>query len=100
MENLKSVKGSNYRFAPVSKGESDSFLPSFSINEVDLPAINDWKPGKKYKLVMEVEMTGISQAPDHMKPKGNIGSFEVTAVAPYKESTQEMGQRLKKKANS
>lgn len=32
--------------------------PEFSINAEEFPAIKDWSVGKKYKLEIEVEMTG------------------------------------------
>ena len=96
-QNLKAVKGSNYQYdMPSSKG--DKCMPSFSINDTDLPAINGWKVGQTYELRIQVKMTGISEAGDHMKPQGNIGQFEITAIAPYQETLNEQRQRLQKEA--
>jgi hypothetical protein len=40
-----------------SKREIDP-RPQFSINAEEFPAIADWSVGKKYKIEIEVEMTG------------------------------------------
>lgn len=95
MENLKPVKGSNYKFNAVAKDAVDKFKPTFSVNEVDLPAINNWKPGKTYKVLMEIEMTGLTQAPSHIRPQGNVGSFEIKSIAPYQENRAQTIARLK-----
>ncbi len=36
-------------------------LPSFSLTEKDLPAIKNWRVGKKYKLEIEVEQVAMSK---------------------------------------
>lgn len=35
--------------------------PSFSIDARTLPAIKDWKVGKKYQIVLDVEQTSLSK---------------------------------------
>lgn len=38
--------------------------PEFSITEKDLPAIKEWKVGKKYALELNVEMVSSSKGSD------------------------------------
>lgn len=35
--------------------------PSFSIDATTLPAIKDWKVGKKYQIILDVEQTSLSK---------------------------------------
>lgn len=93
MESLKPVKGTKYDYSS-AKLAADSAKPCFTINDTDLPAINKWKVGEKYKLTIEVEMTGVREASDMAKPQGNQADFEMIAVAPYEETTSQMRKRL------
>ncbi len=38
---------------------AEHMRPNLSIDEKDLPAIKNWVVGKKYKLIVEAEMTGM-----------------------------------------
>lgn len=44
-----------------SMADHSYMLPTFSLTEKDLPAIKDWKVGKKYKLEIEVEQISVSK---------------------------------------
>lgn len=44
--------------------------PEFSITEKDLPAIKEWKVGKKYSLELNVEMVSSSKGSDYDIPYG------------------------------
>lgn len=44
--------------------------PEFSITEKDLPAIKEWKVGKKYSLELNVEMVSSSKGSDYEIPYG------------------------------
>jgi hypothetical protein len=45
----------------VDRSEYKEPKPEFSIGEVDLPEIKNWKVGKKYSLALEVEMVSSSK---------------------------------------
>lgn len=46
-------------------------LPSFSVDEKDLPAIKNWKIGEKYTIEIEVEMTEIGKR-EYGEEKGEM----------------------------
>lgn len=45
-------------------GKEDDYPMHMDIKETKLPAIKKWDVGKKYKMVVEAEMTGISKGYD------------------------------------
>ncbi len=45
--------------------------PEFSITEKDLPAIKEWKVGKKYSIELNVEMVSSSKGSDYDAPYGS-----------------------------
>lgn len=49
--------------------------PEFTVEEKSLPEMKDWKPGEKYKMVVEVEM--ISYRSDKDK---SCGCFRITSI--------------------
>lgn len=60
-------------------------LPRFSLREIDLPEIKQWKVNGSYYLVMKVEMTGISNMSDlpAKDDKGKmVGDFKVHSIRP------------------
>lgn len=60
---------------PKPIGHIDDYPASLDLKESHLPQITDWEVGKKYKIILEVEMTGINKGYDG---KGPIrGSFIV-----------------------
>lgn len=62
-------KEKNYEGKTVTR-ENDP-RPSFSVNEDSLPAIKDWSTGKKYKLEIEVTVTG-TRIEDYGHDKGKL----------------------------
>lgn len=54
IHNLKEV-------TPVNIGGEVTMLPSFSIDEKQLPEIKQWKVGNKYKFEVEAEMVSASK---------------------------------------
>ena len=58
MKTLQEPKKSNM----MVDGPMERMLPSFSINEKQLPDIKNWKVGEKYEMEIEVEMTSISKS--------------------------------------
>lgn len=52
-----------------------SFL---SIDEKDLPAIKSWMVGKKYKLIVDVEMTGLKK--EEYGDKDMRGEFRINKI--------------------
>ena len=54
--------------------------PEFTITADTLPAIKDWSVGKKYKLEIEVEMTG-SRIEDWGDDKGKLKcNFKISGI--------------------
>src|SRR3990167_5073488 len=73
-------------YAPITKGvdkgkrEIDP-RPQFSINADEFPDIKDWSVGKKYPVVIEVEMTG-SRIGEYGEDKGKLtGEFKICGIA-------------------
>lgn len=84
------------------------FRPPITFSEKELPQILDWKPGQKYHLILEVEMTGIEKVRDWSvptpiaqpsekipsPPKIFRGSFEVSAVGVDEDYHTEYARRM------
>ena len=79
------------------KVDKKAYRSTVSLNEKELPEMKDWKVGDKYKLILEVEMTGQRQGSDYASmpmpdmamaqpgvrqepPKILTGEFRITAV--------------------
>ena len=63
--------------------------PSFSINAEEFPAIKEWSVGKKYKIEMEVEMTGC-RIGEWGDDKGKMtGEFKVCGIMSDMDSDSE-----------
>ena len=62
-------------------GASHPILPMLHLSSEDLPEIENWKVGKKYKIMLEVRHTGISES---MERKGTMmGAFEIHRAGDY-----------------
>lgn len=80
--------------SPMHEGRE---LPSFSLREIDLPAVLSWEVGGKYFLIVGVEMTGKRENKYRVDPevpesdKVKIeGEFKMTSVQllPEKEANK------------
>jgi len=59
---------------------------SLYISEKELAAIKDWKVGQKYKLEVEVEMTGISKQDNWESDPGKLSAnFKINKISTEKE---------------
>ena len=59
---------------------------SLYISEKELAAIKDWKVGQKYKLEVEVEMTGISKQDNWGSDPGKLSAnFKINKISTEKE---------------
>lgn len=67
---------------------SDSHMPSLFLNEKQLPALAKWRVGGRYRLVVDVEQTGMNnqQPPDGSKGKEMSGTFRILSVTPVETS--------------
>lgn len=66
-------------------GEKTNILPSFTINEKDLPEIKDWKVGSEYELSIKVKMSSFQKGDMYSTAKENVAKpatakFEITEV--------------------
>lgn len=52
---MHTIKGDDM----MKTAEMPVMLPSFTLTEKDLPAIKNWKVGRKYKLAIEVEQVSM-----------------------------------------
>jgi hypothetical protein len=69
--------------------------PEFSVNAEEFPAIKDWSVGKKYKMEIEVEMTG-SRIGDWGDDKGKLtGSFKICGIMAEEEGEKEEDEMKK-----
>ena len=64
-------------------------LPSFSLNEKDLPAIKNWQVGRKYKLEIEVEQVSMSKD-EYQTGKPIEANFRIHKVKDTTASEEEM----------
>lgn len=81
----------------LNKVDKNTYRSSISLNEKELPNVQDLTVGKKYMLTIEVEMTGLRKENDYasMKmpelgmatvgakqepPKILVGEFKITGV--------------------
>lgn len=63
--------------------------PEFSINAEEFPAMKEWSVGKKYKLEIEVEMTG-SRIGEWGDDKGKLtGSFKISGIMSDEDKDEE-----------
>lgn len=74
------------RTVPGEKSTLDDhyvFRPHVSFTAKELPELRDWKPGKKYKLEVEVEMKSLNAPGDRFGRSDKTpmsGDFVVTKV--------------------
>ena len=62
-----------------------------SLSDTELPQVKDWKVGKKYRLEVEVEQTGL-----HEFKEGKRGEFVVRRVRSLEDGErEEMGERAR-----
>lgn len=58
-----------------NNGLDKPYLPSLSLDSVQVPEIKDWKVGETYRIVMDIKQTSMSQYKDD---KANA-SFDIIA---------------------
>lgn len=91
--------------AKLTKISGKGYKPSVSFTEKELPQVIDWQPGKKYHLILEVEMTGVAKQPDYSSmpmglgakqepPKVFRGSFDILAVGAGEDYHTEYARRM------
>ncbi len=90
--------------AKLTKITGKGYKPSVSFTEKELPQVVDWQPGKKYHLILEVEMTGVAKQPDYSSmPPGMVkqeppkifrGSFDILAVGADEDYHTEYARRM------
>lgn len=91
--------------AKLTKITGKGYKPSVSFTEKELPQVTDWQPGKKYHLILEVEMTGVTKQPEYESmPLGNgekrelpkifRGSFDILAVGADEDYHTEYARRM------
>lgn len=90
--------------AKLTKITGKGYKPSVSFTEKELPQVVDWQPGKKYHLILEVEMTGVAKQPDYSSmplgtakqepPKIFRGSFDILAVGADEDYHTEYARRM------
>ncbi len=76
--------------------------PSFTLDEKELPEIKDWAVGKKYGLVLEVEMVSHSSGSEYtiqQEGKKHEARFKILSVANAGEEASEKGLKGKKVTN-
>ena len=54
-----------------------SYSPSFSLIDKQVPEIADWEVGKKYQMIVEVEMTGKNEVKERDEKIGVSGNFNI-----------------------
>jgi hypothetical protein len=96
----RSSGNKNEAKAIVSSEETFDPRPQFSISEVYYPEIKNWSAGKKYPLMIEVEMVG-SRIEDWGPDKGKYtGSFKINGIGSHMEEEEEeefpKGMKVKK----
>lgn len=57
----------------------DDSLPTFSLTETQLPQVKTWKIKNKYKLEIEVQMTG-THVREYDRGKPVVGSFKIIGI--------------------
>lgn len=62
-----------------------NYPPSFTVTSTQIPEIENWKVGGKYKMVVSVEQKHMSENDDNVV----TGSFEVTGYKVLKDKTME-----------
>lgn len=81
---------------------ADDYMPSLYLTEKQLPAVKDWRVGGRYRLIVDVEQTGMNvgqNTPEGKKPSTS-GTFRIISVKPV-ETTASKGaimEALAKKA--
>lgn len=77
MSELRPVPKRTYQ----DKDEEDKgYLPSFELDDAQLPEIKDWKTGEEYTITMKVKQKG-SRIIGHGNRKGGLlNDFDVTEV--------------------
>lgn len=99
---LKAISDTQERYMGEGKKKQEKVLPRFTVLEDDLPEMDDWEIGKKYKLEIEVEFVAHKKGSeyDFETDKKNRGTFKIHAlgVAKEKEETfeQEYARRRSK----
>ncbi len=71
-------------------------MPSFSMDQEMMPEMKDWSVGKKYKMEVEVEMTGMNKD-EYMKGSPMMGRFKVMKAHSMDKSVKDMSKSEYKK---
>jgi len=74
---IRSLKAKKTEYNEEIKGEN---LPSFSLSQEQIPEAKQWQVGKKYKLEIEVEMTGINKD-EWIKTQPVSHRFKIVGIA-------------------
>lgn len=93
-DKMRDVKGKTNNYDMPSKPQP--IKPSFRITENDLPEIKDWSVGKKYKLMIEVEMKNVGKS-EWSNDKTIEASLTITKLAVEKGGEMSFADLRKKK---
>lgn len=63
-------------------------LPTFNLDDTQLPAISDWKTGEEYYLVVKVKQVGSDLLEEGNHEGGIMNRFAVTEVQDYTEEAK------------
>lgn len=73
VDKMKTLKGTKeYTDSP----SMERSFPTIRLSQEDLPAIKNWRVGGKYKLEIEVEMTGLNKE-EYLPDEPLYGSFKI-----------------------
>lgn len=67
------------------KASSSRSKPQLMLTARELPAIKNWKVGKKYQIIIDVEQVSISKGDEWDDEKGLRARFEVLKAKPCDE---------------
>lgn len=88
MIKMRKVGGETYNEMYPETATKTRILPSFSMDEEDLPEIKSWQIGKKYVIQMEVEM--VSASKNEFGRKKMDARFNIHKIGVEEEDEQTM----------
>lgn len=89
---LKAISDTTKKYVGNGKSKDVKNCPRITILENDLPAMDNWEIGKKYKLAVEVEFVAYRKGSEYDFEEGsdkkNRGTFKIHAVGELEEKKE------------
>lgn len=99
---LKAISDTRKSYVGDGKTKQEKNLPRFTVLEDDLPEMDEWEIGKKYKIEVEVEFVAHKKGSeyDFEEDKKNRGTFKIHRLGVLKEKEETFEQEYARRRSN